>query len=224
MFVLMTSTGPVAVVVTRPVIMLDPRWVAKSSPPPVIHIQSFLDSLYVAHCAAVKTAARACKWHPVHKKSRKGHGRFHDLAAAVKVVNGAHSFQRAMQMADLLAKQPSVRKLTTGEMVKHLAVHMLHYAWWPRRLETTSAWKFGGQTIAGTVPRHRPRTPSDCTTPRITSEEVRYGFSLLWRRVFTRSMGFEASEATLPLIAPAAMLRSSEGLSFLAPMSVFVGP
>ena len=44
MLVLMTSTGPVAVVVITPVIMLAPRWVVKSSPAPVRYIHSFLDS------------------------------------------------------------------------------------------------------------------------------------------------------------------------------------
>lgn len=56
----MTSTGAVAVVVTRPVTMLEAMWVPKWSPALVSLMIACLISSYVAHCEAVSTAARAC--------------------------------------------------------------------------------------------------------------------------------------------------------------------
>lgn len=60
MLVLTTSTGAVRVVVTRPEIMLAPTCVDRVSPLLVARIHAILASLYVAHCAAVRTAALAC--------------------------------------------------------------------------------------------------------------------------------------------------------------------
>lgn len=56
----MTSTGAVAVVVTRPVTMLEAMWVPKWSPTLVSLMIACLISSYVAHCEAVSTDARAC--------------------------------------------------------------------------------------------------------------------------------------------------------------------
>ena len=56
----MTSTGAVAVVVTRPVTMLEAMCVGKLSLAPVTLMIACLISSYVAHCEAVSTAARAC--------------------------------------------------------------------------------------------------------------------------------------------------------------------
>ena len=77
--------------------------------------------------------------------------------------------------------------------------------------------------MAGTVPRQRPMTPSVLTMLRTTAMEVRCGELLLCSRVFTRSMGFETTEATLPLMAPAAMLRARELRSLVAPMRSLMG-
>ena len=77
--------------------------------------------------------------------------------------------------------------------------------------------------MAGTVPRQSPMTPSEATMERTTAMEVLWGELLLCRRVFTRSMGLDTTEATLPLSAPAAMLRARELFSFVAPSRSLMG-
>jgi hypothetical protein len=60
MRVLITSRGLVTVVVTRPASMLETNCVPMWSPHPVVDLTVCLTSSYVAHCAAVSTAARTC--------------------------------------------------------------------------------------------------------------------------------------------------------------------
>ena len=77
--------------------------------------------------------------------------------------------------------------------------------------------------MAGTVPRQRPITPSVPTMERTTAMDVRWGELLLCSRVFTRSIGFDTTEAMLPLSAPAAMLRAREFFSLVAPSRSLMG-
>ena len=78
-------------------------------------------------------------------------------------------------------------------------------------------------TMAGTVPRQRPMTPSVPTMCRATAMELLWGLLFCCSRVLIRSMGLDTTLATLPLMAPAAMLRARELFSLVAPSRPLMG-
>lgn len=81
----------------------------------------------------------------------------------------------------------------------------------------------GNLTTEGTVPAHRPLTPSSWTMLRTTAAEVLCGFCLDCSLVLMRSIGFVAQAARDPLREPAAMLRTRELFSLVAPSRSFTG-
>jgi hypothetical protein len=78
--------------------------------------------------------------------------------------------------------------------------------------------------VEGTVPLHRPRTPSSLMMCLTTAVEVLWGLSLDCSRVLRRSMGLEAQAARAPLRDPAATFLTIELFSLVAPNRFFAGP